>query len=202
LKGKMMFKNVLAVLAAFPLLFGALPADARERGKPADRVWMNGADRNLIVEAFLTGRNPCVGSSAQHTCYVFSPVTDELFMQQVSRPKGLGKNLVVNTILQLTPEGMVMRNEAGVILARFQVGSEQQNAAAIWNTGLSNVPAAMANGMGAGLVCSIAGCNNNGGGGSISYAIAGSEANALVEMMTNSGGCGSAPCGTPAPKKD
>ncbi len=203
-----MIRHVLAVLAAFSLLFGAMPADARERGKPAEKVWMSGATRAEIVDAFLGGTIPCIGADKPlGTCFLYNPVTDELRMMETTRPPGSQKNQVTTTIVQMgrSLDGtvMVMRNEQGVLLARLQITSEQQNAAAIWNAGLANVPAAIANGMGAGLICTIAGCNNNGGGGSVAYAISGSEANALAELVST-GGCGSAPCGAPAstPKKD
>lgn len=216
----MKIRTLLAATAAVALTFGGMPivkmspsggmefttnsSAAYAKGNKGERIWMTGASREEIVAAFLRGDEPCVGSKQNHTCYNYDPVLQSLHIQQVSRPEGLNKNVTTNRDVVLDGSNVVMRTENGTPVLMFQVASEQQNAAAVWNTALANVPAAAFNGVGAAAIqAAFPSCGGNGCGGSgvinVVTASSGSIANAAAAIeTTNAGGTG--PCTTCTPR--
>ena len=202
----MKFRFVLAAVAAFAMLFGLVTnttsaAFAKDNGK-GRTVWMSGGSGEEILTRLQTGETVCVGNKKPlGTCMSLNGYLGEVTIQTISRPPGLNKNVTIITIAAVSPTGTIVRNDAGVILARFQVGSEQQNAAAIWTTAIANILPAAMNGIGAaGIQAAFPACGRGGcgGGGSVAYAISGSEANAVLQGAFG-GGCSTGTCATPAP---
>jgi hypothetical protein len=180
----------------------SLPASA-DRGKPAERVWMSGESLEAISTELRAGSEVCVGTKRNHACSRINPFTGEALIQDVSRPIGANKNVVINTIVVLTPEGVVMRREDGVLVARFQVGSENANWQATLQSAFPAVAGGFTNGLGAAVVQTVANpCGNGGcGGGPTAIAISDSAAQSIANtLVQGSAGCYSgSPCTAPAP---
>ena len=197
-------RSILAAFAAMAMLVGSFsstPAFA-DRGKPAERVWMSGSSLEAITAELQAGSEVCVGTKKNHACSRINPFTSEALIQDVSRPIGANKNVVVNTIVALTPEGVVLRSEAGVVLARFQVGSENANWQATMQQMVGNILPAAFNGVGAATVQAIAnpcGSGNCGGGGPTAIAISDAAAQSIANtLVQGAAGCGSSPCVAPS----
>jgi hypothetical protein len=172
------------------------PTLAFAEGRKADRVW-NPEDPAGVM---LAGDEVCIGSKKQHSCMLLVQPLQEINIQSVSRPEGLNQNIVTNRIVAADETGYFRRGEAGQLLAVVMDIRSTANSAAVWNQGLSQVPAALMNGVGASVVQSLIGpcaggqCQG-GGGGSVAYAISGSEATALLEASL--GGCLTGACAPP-----
>ena len=199
----MKFRSILAATAAFAIVVGGFSSPAfADRGKPAQRVWMSGNSLDSILTELRSGSEVCVGSKKNHACSRINPFTGEALIQDVSRPIGANKNVVVNTIVALSSDGVVLRNEAGIVLARFQVGSENANWQSTIQGMVGNLLPAMANGLGAAVVQAVANpCNGGscGGGGATAISISDSAAQSIANVLVQgaAGGCGSTPCTTP-----
>jgi hypothetical protein len=197
----MNIRSTLAALAAISTLCPT-PAFADE-GKMGKRYWVKASSMEdaikKITNTVIRGDEACFGSARNHTCYGFNPLTREVRLQEVNRPIGSNKNhaisTIVNTTINIDTGLQVERNEAGLVLSRFQVGSEQQNGTAMLIQGLTGMLPAFANGMGSTVVCTIAGCGNNGGGGATAISISDAAANQLFEgVFGTGGGCTTGSC--------
>jgi hypothetical protein len=209
--------RLLAVFAAFAMMLGLAPSikvsptggievtsltsAAYAKGDKGSRLWMTGATREDVVAAALRGDEPCYGSSKNHTCYSYDPVLQMFHIQKVSRPDGLNKNIVENMDVVLDGQNVVVRRD-GVPMILFQVASEQQNAAAIWNTALANMLPAAVNGMGAAGIQALASCHGSCGGPQVVNVVGASATNTAVStsalnaaLSGGAGGCTS--CGAP-----
>lgn len=181
---KLRFLVAVAAIAMQPTLALA------DEGRKSQRVW-NPKDPASVL---LAGDEVCTGSKQQHTCAILVPLTQEINLQSVSRPEGFNQNIVTNRIVAADETGLFRRGEeAGQFMAVVMDIRSSANAASVWNQGLSQVPAAFTNGMGASALQTFFGpCANGqcqgGGGSSVAYAISNSEAMALVEASL--GGCG------------
>ncbi len=192
-----MISRFLAVFTAFAMLVGGFSAPAfADRGKPAERVWMSGQSLADITSELRLGSEVCVGSKKNHACSRINPFTGEALIMDVSRPVGANKNVVVNTIVATTPEGVVLRNEAGVVLARFQVGSENANWQATLQSAFPAAIGGITNGLGASVVQALACCGNTAAPTAIaiSDSAAQSIANTLIQGVGGVGSCGSGSC--------
>lgn len=199
----MKFRSILAASAALVMVgFFSSPAYA-DRGRPSERVWMSGESLEAITTEIRSGSEVCVGTKRNHACSRINPFTGEALIQDVSRPIGANKNVVVNTIVVLTPEGVVMRREDGVLVARFQSGSENANWQATLQSAFPAVAGGLTNGLGAAVVQAVAnpcGSGNCGGGGSTAIAISDSAAQTIANTLVQTGGCTTGTCAyTPTP---
>lgn len=217
--------RLLAALAAFVMMLGLAPSISSSptgglqftsmtsaayaaEGKWGERVKLRGASLAQVVDLFLAGDEPCVGSKQNHTCYSYDPFMNSLHIQRVSRPDGVNKNIVSNmdVVLEQKKEGdkLILTfkvTQEGLPMILFQSTSEQQNAAAIWTTAVGNMLPALTNGMGAAGVQAIANpcgngrCNQQPGVINVVTANAGSSA---LSSLTSNGACTT--CAVPAPK--
>ncbi len=200
----MKFRSILAASAALVMVgFSSSPAYA-DRGRPSERVWMSGESLEAITTELRSGSEVCVGTKRNHACSRINPFTGEALIQDVSRPIGANKNVVVNTIVVLTPEGVVMRREDGVLVARFQSGSENANWQATLQSAFPAVAGGLTNGLGAAVVQAVAnpcGSGGCGGGGATAISISDSAAQTIANVLVQgSPVCGSTgPCYTPTP---
>jgi hypothetical protein len=199
-----MLKRFLAAFAAIMMLgfVFASPALADE-GDEGRRVWVTATsaeDANTQILAIIVrGDEACFGSPRNHVCYGFNPVTRELRLQEVMRPRGVSKNIHLATVIQLDSGLVVQRNEAGVVVARFQMGTEQMNGTAMLVQGLTSMLPAATNGLLPSLVqATIGPCANGscgGGGGATAISISDSAAQTLFQGVIG-GGCSTGTCGT------
>lgn len=200
-------RSILAAFAAIAMLVGGFSPTFADRGKPAERVWMSGASQADIIAELRSGSEVCVGSKRNHGCARANPFTGEAFLQDVSVPRNANKNVVVNTIVSTTPEGVVLRNEAGVVLARFQVGSENANWQATLQSAFPAAVGGLTNGLGAAVVQAVANpCGGNcGGGGATAISISDSAAQSIANtIVQGAAGCAGpcAPASTPTHPRD
>lgn len=199
----MKFRSILAASAALVMVgFSSSPANA-DRGRPSERVWMSGESLEAITTELRSGSEVCVGTRRNHSCSRINLFTGEALIQDVSRPIGANKNVVINTLVVLTPEGVVMRREDGVLVARFQVGSENANWQATLQSAFPAVAGGLTNGLGAAVVQAVAnpcGSGGCGGGGSTAIAISDSAAQTIANTLVQTGGCTTGTCAyTPTP---
>lgn len=196
-------RSILAAFAAIAMLvggFSSTPAFA-DKGKPSERVWMSGSDLPAITVALLAGSEVCVGSKRNHGCSRINLFTGEALIQDVSRPIGANQNVVVNSIVAMTPEGVVIRNEAGIVLARYGTGSQTANWQATMQSAFPAAIGGLTNGLGAAVVQAVAnpcGSGNCGGGGATAISISDSAAQSIANtIVQGAAGCGSGPCAAP-----
>lgn len=203
-------RSILAAFAAIAMLvggFSSTPAFA-DKGKPSERVWMSGSVLSAITTELLTGSEVCVGSKRNHACSRINPFTGEALIQDVSRPMGANKNLVVNTIVTLTPAGVVVIDQrTGTVLSRFSVGSENANWQATLQSAFPAAVGGLTNGLGAAVVQAVANpCGGNcGGGGATAISISDSAAQSIANtIVQGAAGCAGpcAPASTPTHPRD
>lgn len=199
-----LFSRMAAIAAIVSLV--ASPALAGSGwGK---RIEMSGDNKAAIGAELLAGNEVCVGSKKQHTCMLFNPFSEEIRLQEVSRPIGLNQNVVVNRILTATEtieRGLLRRDEGGRLMPVIQDVRSTNNAAAIWTAGFAQMPAALSNGLGASLANALInkcdseyGCGNNfnlNNGQASAGSMSESNAGAQVGITSTGGGaCGSGGC--------
>ena len=199
-----MFKfRLLAAFAAVSMAFS--PAFAKENGRGKE-VWMSGSSAEEITAELQRGNIVCVGAKKPlGTCMSLNTYFQEVTVQTISRPPGANKNVVVVTIASVGSDGGVVRNEGGVIVARFQVASENANWQATMQQMVGNILPAALNGVGAaGVQAAFPACGGNrcGGQGVINVVTANSgsvaQSNAALNAVLSGSGCGTGAC-TPPP---
>lgn len=172
------------------------------RGKPG-RIYWNINDIQTMGSLLRQGGQICEGTKMQGTCITFSRMLGEMTITNVGRQiAGLGANFHSFRVIRATSNGEAIFDEKGNYITLVADVAKAENAAARWTTGLAAVPAAFANGGLSSLVCVTFGsCGSNGGGGSVSYAISGSEANSFLQAALGGAGgtCGSGTCPPTAP---
>lgn len=205
-----MNKFFSAALAALVMMVGLVssPAVARD----TSRVWnLPTAEAKAQLEV---GMRTCFGDAKknkQSLCSVYDPVNRLMATSLLTRENGVVKNLTGIIISPTDENGNVLRESNGRPIVLAGHVAEQTGGKAILAQGLANIPAAMLNGVGAAAInAAFPACGKNcGGGGSVAYAISGSEANAFLEAALQGGGCATGTCGnaghsqngpTPAPK--
>lgn len=199
---KMLSAAAAAFTIATSLVLGPLPASAGE-----SRTWnaSPGEAQNLLNE----GARLCYGDAKkkrQSICSVYDPSSRIRVTSVNVRPDGLSKNLHYIMVSPTDANGIPLRDDHGrpVVIAGHV--AEQANAAAIWNQGLSNVPAAAFNGaVGSGIAALSNPCRGDSVCNSTIVAVDGAEALSFAESfagaevgITSTGGgtCGSGGCPT------
>lgn len=217
----MKIRSVLAAFAAFAMMLGGMPSikmsssggiesisltpAAYAKGKKGERIWMDaGSSQEDIMAVINAGNEACVGAGKLYTCYTKDTLANQLLGQQVSRVDGLGKNVGITSIIALAPDGTILRDEHGAAVVTFRTASEQQNAAAVWNTGLANIPAAAFNGVGAAAVqAAFPACRGGSGcGGSTGVTTivnAGAVSNSALSAAISGGSGSCSTCGVTPP---
>lgn len=196
--------KVFSLMAAFAAIFSLIASPALAGSRSGDRVWLSGGDNGAIGSALLAGQEVCVGSKKQHSCMLYNPFTQEIRLQEVSRPIGLNQNVVINRVLAATDTGHLVRVD-GRLQPAIQDVRSTNNAAAIWTSGFAQMPAAMVNGLGASLANALInrcdsnyGCGNNfnlNNGQAQAGSVSESNAGAQVGITSTGGGtCGSGGC--------
>lgn len=194
---KKFFSAAMAVLVMAAGLFSS-PAVARDNS----RVW--NLDPESAQVALSEGKRVCYGDEQkkkQSDCMVWNRFTNMLLVSSVIRVDGIGKNAGVAMGFATDGVGQPIRDASGAPKMLFAHVSESSNGPAIVTQGLANIPAAMLNGVGAAAInAAFPACSGNcGGGGSVSYAISGSEANSFLQAALQGGGCTTGTCGSTTP---
>lgn len=178
-----------AGMAALAIASVATPAAAE--GQKARTVW-NPQDPVAEIQA---GKRVCEGNRQQSLCVTWFRITGELFLNYVGRAEsGIGRNVNIVRILVSTPEGLVMRNEAGQTIQVLGHVTDTENGPARWTSGLAGVPAAFMNGgLGSIVNATLGGCGGGScGGGAVAMVFNSATANSAVNAAL--GGCTSNSC--------
>jgi hypothetical protein len=176
---------VLALSISSPVL--------ADEGDAGEVHWNPAAES--VSAILLRGDTVCDGSQWVYSCYGFMGVTGELLIQYVARQRrGVGVNYTTVRLVAATPDGIVVRDEAGDVVTNLSQTAATENGRAR----IYNVFSSLLNGMGAaavqGAFCTLNDCGG-GGAGSVSYAISGAEASAVLEGIFQGGnGCATGTC--------
>ncbi len=196
-----MKKFFSAAIAALVMVVGLVssPAVARDDS----RVWnLPTEEAKANLEA---GMRTCFGDkkkNKQSLCSVYDPVNRLMATSLLARENGVIKNLTGILLSPTDENGNVLRDAAGRPIVLAAHVAEQTGGKAILAQGLANIPAAMLNGVGAAAInAAFPACSGNcgGGGGSVAYAISGSEANSFLQAALQGGGCATGTCGSTTP---
>ena len=181
----------------------ATPAQARDES----RVWNPSPAEAAIL--ITQGKRVCYGDEKkkkQGDCMVGNPIMETLTVSTWVRPDGLAKNqYLIMTVGYNFQTGQVIRDEAGRPMILAAHISDTDNSSSVWNKGISNVPAALLNGVGAATISTLLspcrsgnGCGGSTGVTTIVNASSGSIANAALNAALSGSGCGTGAC-TPPP---
>ena len=174
-----MKKRISAAIAV--IMMTSVPtAGFADEGRRAQRVW-NPEDP---AASLLAGNEVCTGSSRQHTCAVYVPLTQEINLQMVSRPIGLNQNIVANRIVAADATGMFRRGENGQLMPAIMDVRSSDNSAAVWNRNLGNILSAGMNGTGAATIGALT--NPCGSGCGTSNVIVNQGSQALAQSLSES----------------
>lgn len=197
---KKLISTMVALAAILPLAFS--PAFAGE--KPTSGNGMGGGE---ISQSLLSGKTLCIGDKMLETCMNHNPLTREVNMRTVSRPRGLGVNTVNNRTIVVDEQATAKFDTFGRVIVSSSDIRGTENAAARWTSGFSNMPAAALNGLGASLVGALLNhcgdvCNstivvNDGSAsaGAVADSFSGSTSTAVVQTATGACGTGNCPAG-------
>lgn len=193
-----MRKILIAAFAAIMLGLGVsapTPAQAQETSS---------FEESQAVSKAIDQVSNCMEKSKQTLCVVREPNSGLRFVSAGLRPKkGAQMNAHVVTVLAENPvTGEIIRNEQGIpfVLSIQTLGNPNWKATLQAGVGqfIGNGIPQILSPIASNLTSPCKNGNCGGGGGSVAYAISGSEANAFLEAALEGGGCATGTCGTPS----